>query len=114
MDYAAALPDRFKLRGFTTKWLMRQAFRDVLHREILTRSKMGFGVPLAAWFRGELREPLRSLLLEPTARLRRYLDHEHVRRLVEAHLSGLANVEHELWLLLTFEVWLRSLGRARV
>ena len=113
MEYAAALPDRFKLRGRTTKWLVRHAFGDVLPREILTRSKMGFGVPLAAWFRGELREPLRSLLLEPTARLRRYLDVEHVRRLVEAHLSGGADVAHALWLLLTFEVWLRSLGRAR-
>jgi asparagine synthase (glutamine-hydrolysing) len=113
MEYVAALPDRFKLRGRTTKWLMREAFRDVLPGEILTRSKMGFGVPLATWFRGALREPLQSLLLEPTARLRRYLDGEHVRRLVEAHLSGRANVEHELWLLLTFEVWLRSLGRTR-
>jgi len=113
MEYVAALPDRFKLRGRTTKWLMREAFRDVLPGEILTRSKMGFGVPLATWFRGELREPLQSLLLEPTARLCQYVDREHVRRLVEAHLSGRANVEHELWLLLTFEVWLRSLGRAR-
>jgi asparagine synthase (glutamine-hydrolysing) len=113
MEYVAALPDRFKLRGRTTKWLLREAFRDVLPGEILTRRKMGFGVPLATWFRGELREPLQSLLLEPTARLRQYLDHEHVRRLVAAHLSGRENVEHQLWLLLTFEVWLRSLGRAR-
>jgi asparagine synthase (glutamine-hydrolysing) len=113
MEFAAALPDRFKLRGRATKWLVRAAFRDRLPREILTRGKMGFGVPLATWFRGELREPLRALLLEPTARLRGYLDHEHVRRLVEAHLAGRENVEHQLWLLLTFEVWLRSLGRAR-
>ena len=113
MEYAAALPDRFKLHGRTTKWLMREAFRDVLPGEILTRSKMGFGVPLATWFRGDLREPLQSLLLEPTARLGRYVDREHVQRLVAAHLSGRANVEHELWLLLTFEVWLRSLGRTR-
>lgn len=113
MEYAAALPDRFKLRGRTTKWLLREAFRDVLPREILTRGKMGFGVPLATWFRGELREPLRALLLEPTARLGRYVDRAHVHRLVEAHLSGRANVEQPLWLLLTFEVWLRSLARAR-
>jgi len=113
MEYVAALPDNFKLRGRTTKWLLREAFRDVLPREILTRNKMGFGVPLATWFRGELREPLQSLLLEPTARLRRYIDVEHVRRLVAEHLSGRANVEQQLWLLLTFEVWLRSLSRSR-
>jgi asparagine synthase (glutamine-hydrolysing) len=113
MDYVAALPDRFKLRGRTTKWLMREAFRSVLPREILTRGKMGFGVPLATWFRGELREPLQSLLLAPTARLRQYLDGDYVRRLVEAHLAGRENLEHALWLLLTFEVWLRALPRSR-
>jgi asparagine synthase (glutamine-hydrolysing) len=113
MEYVAALPDHFKLRGRTTKWLLREAFRDALPGAVLTRSKMGFGVPLATWFRGELREPLQSLLLEPTARLRGYVDVQYVRRLVEAHLSGRQNVEHLLWLLLTFEVWLRSLGRAR-
>jgi asparagine synthase (glutamine-hydrolysing) len=115
MEYVAALPDRFKLRGRTTKWLMREAFRDALPGEVLTRgkSKMGFGVPLGTWFRGELREPVQSLLLEPTARLRRYLDARHVRHLVEAHLSGRENTEQLLWLLLTFEVWLRTLGRDR-
>jgi asparagine synthase (glutamine-hydrolysing) len=113
MEYAAALPDRMKLRGRTTKWLLRETFGEVLPAEILARGKMGFGVPLATWFRGELREPLQSLLLEPTARLRRYVDIAHVRRLVEAHLSGGANAEHPLWLLLTFEVWLRSLDGAR-
>ena len=113
MEYVAALPDRFKLRGQTTKWLMREAFRDALPREVLTRGKMGFSVPLATWFRGELREPLQSLLLEPTARLGRYVDVQYVRRLVEAHLSGRENVEQVLWLLLTFEVWLRTLARVR-
>jgi asparagine synthase (glutamine-hydrolysing) len=112
MEYAASLPDGFKLHGRTTKWIMRKAFRDILPAEILTRGKMGFGVPLATWFRGELREPLQSLLLEPTARLREYVDARHVRRLVEAHLSSRQNLEHQLWLLLTFEVWLRSLAQA--
>jgi asparagine synthase (glutamine-hydrolysing) len=92
---------------------MREAFRSVLPTEILARGKMGFGVPLATWFRGELREPLQSLLLEPTARLRQYLDGDYVRRLVEAHLAGRANLEHQLWLLLTFEVWLRARPRSR-
>ena len=109
MEFAAVLPDRFKLRGLTTKWLLREAFRGAVPAPILRRGKMGFGVPLATWFRGELREPLRALLLEPTARFRRYLAAEHVHRLVDDHLAGRANLEHPLWLLLTFEVWLRSL-----
>jgi asparagine synthase (glutamine-hydrolysing) len=113
MEFVAALPDRAKLRGWTTKRLLREAFRQDLPAQTLRRSKMGFGVPLATWFRGDLKEPLRSLLLEPTARLRHYLNADHVRRLVERHLAGLENLEHPLWLLLTFEVWLRGLSRSR-
>jgi asparagine synthase (glutamine-hydrolysing) len=113
MEYVAALPDRFKLRGRTTKWLLREAFRSVLPGEVVARGKMGFGVPLATWFRGELREPLQSLLLEPTARLRQYLDGDYVRGVVQAHLSGREDLEHALWLLLTFEVWLRGLPGSR-
>ncbi len=52
VEFAAALPARMKLRGFTTKWMLRQAVRDVLPPEILTRKKMGFPVPFGLWMRG--------------------------------------------------------------
>jgi asparagine synthase (glutamine-hydrolysing) len=114
MEFAAMLPDRFKLRGSITKWILRRAFTDLLPPPILTRGKMGFGVPLATWFRTELKEPLQSLLLSPTARLREYLDAARVRWMVQQHLAWRQSFEHELWLLLTFEVWLQSQRGARV
>ena len=55
IEYVAALPDRMKRRGTTTKWILRRAFADLIPREIQTRKKMGFGVPLATWFRGDLK-----------------------------------------------------------
>lgn len=113
MEFVAMLPDRFKLRGRTTKWLLRRAFAELVPRPVLERGKMGFGVPLATWFRGELREPLESLLLPSTARLAQYLDARYVRWLVREHLAGRQSFEHQLWLLLTFEVWLRSMNRSR-
>ncbi len=111
MEYVATLPDRFKLRLGRTKWILRRAFRDVLPAPVLRRGKMGFGVPLATWFRGELREPLESLLLDPRARFGEYLNRPYVEWLVREHLAGRQNFEYKLWLLLTFEVWLRSMGR---
>ena len=109
MEYAAGLPDRLKLSRGRTKVILRRAFRDLVPPEILRRGKMGFGVPLRAWFTGELRDYLRDLLLGPDARLRAYVDQGYLRRLCEAYLGGQADHSHRLWTLLTFEVWLRGL-----
>ena len=70
IEYAAALPDDLKLHGRRTKVILRDAFPDLLPPAIERRGKMGFGVPLDAWFRGELRDYLRDLLLAPDARYR--------------------------------------------
>jgi len=109
MEYVFRLPDAMKLRGWRTKVILRSAFADLLPREILTRGKMGFGVPLRSWFCGDMRQYLQDMLLAPDARLRRYVDQAYVGRLCAAHLSGRADYSHRLWTLLTFEVWLRQL-----
>jgi asparagine synthase (glutamine-hydrolysing) len=108
MEYVASLPDDMKLRRGQTKYILKRAFRDLLPEAIRTRGKMGFGVPLGAWFRGELRDYLRDLVLAPNARLREHIDQSYVRRLVDEHLSGQRDHGHRLWTVLTFEVWLRQ------
>lgn len=110
LEYVFSLPDDMKLRWGRTKVVLRRAFAGLLPPEILTRGKMGFGVPLRNWFSSDLRTFLRDLLLAPDARLRTYLDQAYVRRLCEAHWSGMADHSHRLWTLLTFEVWLRNLS----
>ena len=109
VEFAFGLPARFLLRGHTTKWLLRQAFRDLLPPQILTRGKMGFGVPLHKWFRGDLREYLGDHLIGPGVRLAQYVDARYVRQLCEEHVAGRADHSHRLWTLLTFEIWLREL-----
>lgn len=113
MEYVFTLPDPMKLRWGQTKVMLRKAFADLVPQEILRRRKMGFGVPLRAWFTTELRDYIRDMLLAPDARLRGYLDQGYVRRLCEAHMSGRADHSHRLWTLLTFEVWLRQLPRLK-
>lgn len=109
IEWAFGLPDSFKLRGRQTKWIVRQAFRDLIPPAIQHRGKMGFGVPLAAWFRGRWREPLQDLLGSPQSRLYRYMDPQPVQRLIHHHLHGVQDAGHQLWLLLTLEVWLRQM-----
>lgn len=109
VEYAAGLPDDMKLRGRQTKFILREAFSDLLPPAIQRRGKMGFGVPLGTWFRGELRDYMRDLLLAPDARYRDMLSAPFVETLVARHLSGGANLGHQLWSLLCFEQWLRLL-----
>jgi len=109
IEYAAALPDGYKLAGSRSKAILRDAFADIVPPEIAARGKMGFGVPVGAWFRGSLRGYMRDLLLAPGARYRSMLSGEHVEQLVARHLSGEANLGPQMWTLVCFERWLQLL-----
>ena len=108
-EYVAGLPDDLKLHGRRTKVILREAFADLLPPAIDRRGKMGFGVPVGAWFRGELRDYVRDLLLAPNARYRDMLSGPCVERLVHDHLAATRNLGPQLWSVLCFEEWLRLL-----
>ncbi|MDE3243296.1 MAG: asparagine synthase (glutamine-hydrolyzing) [Nitrospirota bacterium] len=112
-EYLAGLPDQYKLRRGTTKYLLKTAFADLLPATILRRGKKGFGVPLGAWFRGELREYLQDLLLSPHALSRQYLQTPYVADLVREHTEGVRDHGQRLWAVLTFETWLRLAQRGQ-
>jgi asparagine synthase (glutamine-hydrolysing) len=107
IDWAAGLPVELKLRSGRGKWLLWRAFADELPASVWNRPKMGFGVPLPAWFRGPLRQPLTDLLLAPDARINQVLQPEAVRRLAERHWSGQGDEGYRLWCLLVLEIWWR-------
>ena len=109
MEYVAGLPDHYKLDGRTTKAILREAFADIIPAEVQRGAKKGFGVPIDAWFRTELRDYLRDNLLGPSARLGSYVDQGYVTTLVNQHLEHRANHGHRLWALLTLERWLALL-----
>jgi asparagine synthase (glutamine-hydrolysing) len=108
VELAAALPLRYKLHRGQTKWILKQAFADLLPQSIMRRPKMGFGVPLAAWFRRELRDYARQVLTDPQALSRGYFRPEAVRRLLDEHERGAWDHSHRLWSLLFLELWQRE------
>jgi asparagine synthase (glutamine-hydrolysing) len=108
-EFVASLADSMKVHRGQTKIVLREAFADLIPREILQRKKMGFGVPLGLWFRGSLREMLFDSLRSPRARYRDYLSAKFVNELITIHDSGREDLGQPLWALLTFETWLRSL-----
>ncbi|HEX8180586.1 MAG TPA: asparagine synthase (glutamine-hydrolyzing) [Pyrinomonadaceae bacterium] len=108
VEYAAALPLNYKLRGRSTKYILKRAVAPLLPPFVTRRGKKGFGVPVADWLKGRLR-PLARDLLAP-ARLRRHglFDADYVARLQSEHERGVANHRKLLWTLLVFELWHES------
>jgi asparagine synthase (glutamine-hydrolysing) len=105
LEFAARLPSAYKLRRLTTKRLLKRALGGLLPPETLTRSKMGFGVPIGAWLRGELREFLDEAILSEKAMRRGYFKPDVCRRVYDQHQSGKRDWGHQLWTLLMLELW---------
>ena len=108
VELGLSLPQRLKLRGRTGKQALRRAFAEDLPPDVGQRGKTGFGIPLAAWFRGELRELAHDLLLDARARDRGWFRPEAVEALLREHGEGRADHGHRLWTLAMLELWLRT------
>jgi asparagine synthase (glutamine-hydrolysing) len=105
IEFAASLPEKLKLRGLTTKYLLKRVLRQLLPAENLGRRKMGFGVPIGHWFRGKLEPFMRETILSDKALKRGYFKPEVIKRLVELHVRGERDHSHQLWTLLMLELW---------
>lgn len=108
IELAFGLPSRLKMRGGQLKWILREAYRDVLGPEVLDRKKHGFGVPVGRWWAG----PLRGLVgevLEGRPKLYDFLEAGEVRGLLDEHWRGLRDHGQRIFLLLQLELFLRRL-----
>ena len=108
VEFTCSLPERLKLRGGTTKYILREAMKGVLPEAILSRSKMGFPVPIAAWFRGAYKSVIDEYVLSDRARSRGIFNADFVKSIVERHQSGGENHDERLWALVNFEIWQRQ------
>ncbi|MBK8313132.1 MAG: asparagine synthase (glutamine-hydrolyzing) [Acidobacteria bacterium] len=106
VEFINHLPVEMKLRGWTTKYILRRAMKDVLPAEILTRKKMGFPVPFGSWIRGQFRGVIDEYVLSERALERGIFNREYVSDLVARHAAG-ENHAERLWMLVNFEIWQR-------
>ena len=105
VEFTARLPERMKLRRLTTKYILRRSMKGVLPEPILTRRKMGFPVPVGAWFRGAYRSVIDDYALSARSLERGVFDPAFVRNLVAEHQSGARDHSQRLWSLVNFEMW---------
>ena len=108
VEFTCRLPERLKLRGGTTKYILREAMKNVLPETILSRPKMGFPVPIGSWFRGAYSSIIDEYVLSERALGRGFFVPEFVRSLVKRHQTGGENHAERLWALVNFEIWQRQ------
>jgi asparagine synthase (glutamine-hydrolysing) len=106
VEFSWTLPRHLRIRAGETKWLLRRVLDRYVPRELVDRPKMGFGVPLASWLRGPLRDWAEDLL-DPSRLGGGLLDVNAVRKLWAEHVSGKHNWANALWNILMYEAWRR-------
>ena len=107
VEFLGRVPPRLKLKRLETKHLLKRAMADVLPPGIAERPKKGFGIPIAAWFKGELREPLEDELSPARLKRQGIFDSAEVTRLIREHVEGRRDHRKQLWTLFMFQLWHR-------
>lgn len=108
MELAATIPSTLKVKGSSGKFILKKALEKILPHEILYRKKMGFGVPLARWFRNDLKDMAQSLIFD--SRSEHYLNSSTVEKIWKEHQGGLRDRSTELWVILMFQLWRNRFG----
>ncbi len=108
VEFSWRLPLDLKIRGDQRKYLLRKLLYRHVPQELIERPKMGFGIPLADWLRGPLRDWSEALIEPSRMRNEGWINPEPVRALWREHLSGQRNWSYHLWNVLVFQAWLEQ------
>ncbi|HJT90189.1 MAG TPA: asparagine synthase (glutamine-hydrolyzing), partial [Bryobacteraceae bacterium] len=107
VEFAASLPERFKIRGFQRKFLLRETMRGKLPRTVIERKKVGFDIPAHDWFRGPLRGLLMDTLTPQAVAATEIFSAPAVERLIRDHMERRINAGYHLWGLLVLFLWMK-------
>ncbi len=109
LELTAKMPFDLKLKGMNQKkYILKEALRGILPDEVMFRKKMGFGVPIEQWFRGDLDGYIRNILLSDRSASRGLFRRPEIAAIIQAHQSTSVNYATQLWALLTLELWFRE------
>ncbi len=108
VDFAARLPEEFKLNGSQSKYVLRHLMRDKLPPNVLRRPKIGFDIPIHDWFRGVLQPMLLDTLSKDAVRASELFNWTAVERLISDHVERKANLGYHLWGLMVLLLWMKQ------
>ena len=107
VEFAASLPEKYKIRGSSLKFLLHELMKDKLPRSILHRKKIGFDIPAHEWFRGVLKPLLLETLTESAVKETQLFRWEGIRSIISNHLERRASLGYHLWALVILFLWLK-------
>lgn len=107
VEYVVSLPSRYKLPVWQTKVVLREALRNVVPKQVLTRRKMGFPVPIGRWLQNEYWSMVEEFVLGPRALKRELFAPEMLKKIATEHRQGISRHDERLWLLVNLEIWQR-------
>jgi asparagine synthase (glutamine-hydrolysing) len=107
VEWGLLLPDRYKIKGFQTKRVLKDIARSLVPAELVDRPKMGFAIPRAAWLRNDMKDMMMDLLTDQTAINRGWFKSSEVTKLIHAHLNG-QDKDKALWPMIMLELWARN------
>jgi len=110
VEFAWSLPIDYKIRNGVTKWPLRNVLYRHVPRELVERPKTGFGIPIAEWLRGPLRDWVESLIKPERLKAEGYLQPEPISEKWREHLSGRRNWGYYIWDVVMFQSWLEAEG----
>jgi|CXWL01.1.fsa_nt_gi asparagine synthase (glutamine-hydrolysing) len=105
IEFAASLPESLKMNKFRNKYLLKKVAAKLVPSEVIYRRKMGFGVPVGSWFRGEMKDFVRGVLLSEKSLKRGIVKPEMMQKYVDEHTSGKFDHAFQIWSLLMLELW---------
>ena len=108
MEFCIALPDKYRQNGNHGKYLMKKVMEKYLPKNITYRQKQGFPVPIAKWFRTNLRNKVKEVLLDPKSINRNYFKVSYVEKIIDRHASGQEDLSRRIFSLLVLELWHRK------
>ena len=105
IEFAASLPESLKMKRFETKSLLKKVAQRLVPKEVIYRRKMGFGVPVGKWFRGEMKDFVHGVLLSEKSLNRGIIKPGMMEKYVTEHTEGLRDHAFQIWTLLMLELW---------
>ncbi len=105
VEFAASIPSSLKLSGWDSKYILKKTIRKLLPREILSRRKIGFDIPLGVWIKNELKDFVSTVLSSSNLKKHNLFNSSHIQKLLDEHFQGTHNHRQLLWPLIIFQFW---------
>ncbi len=105
LEFAATIPHHLKIKGMSTKYLLKRAISELLPQEIINRKKVGFNVPIGSWFQGELSGFLHDTLSKSNLQKNDFFNYKSVKAIIDRHNTGERDFSLHIWALLVFQIW---------